>query len=135
MSFSVNSPSKNVILLFSSSEKVYCYCQYSAGNPYQKINKETDGYHIADLGNHFYPRPGVDNDCDYIDNVIAFIDNDCDYIDNECKYKTQEIDVSFLSESSGCNDYIFHGLEFHIGYFIFIREKKMALFLHCLIAQ
>lgn len=121
MSFSVNSPSKNVILLFSSSEKVYCYCQYSAGNPYQKINKETDGYHIADLGNHFYPRPGVDNDCDYID--------------NECKYKTQEIDVSFLSESSGCNDYIFHGLEFHIGYFIFIREKKMALFFHCLIAQ
>lgn len=121
MSFSVNSPSKNVILLFSSSEKVYCYCQYSAGNPYQKIDKETDGYHITDLGNHFYPRPGVDNDCDYID--------------NECKYKTQEIDVSFLSESSGCNDYIFHGLEFHIGYFIFIREKKMALFLHCLIAQ
>ena len=81
MSFSVNSPSKNVILLFSSSEKVYCYCQYSAGNPYQKIDKETDGYHITDLGNHFYPRPGVDNDCDYID--------------NECKYKTQEINVSF----------------------------------------
>ena len=31
----------------------------------------------------------------------------------------------FLSclSSSGCNDYIFHGLEFHIGYFIFIRGR------------
>ena len=67
MSFSVNSPSKNVNLLFFSSEKVTQEYQDSSGNPLDKIDEKTNHDDIPDLGYYFNPWAGIDNDCNYID--------------------------------------------------------------------
>ena len=54
---------------------------------------------------------------------------------NKREKKAYQINVSFPFNFLGGDDDIFHNLKFHIWYFIFVGEKDMSLFLHCLIAK
>ena len=68
-------------------------------------------------------------------NPRTCIDKDCNNIDCKREKKAYQINVSFPFNFLGGDDDIFHNLKFHIWYFIFVGEKDMSLFLHCLIAK